>query len=336
MVCIANHLSSEVVFMYAAVVRSFDHPPYYEPFDPPVARNDHEVIGDVLAVGLHPRVRAGAAGTHYTSTNTLPLIPGVDGVARLPDGQRVYFVAPDTALGTMAQQAVIDRRQSVSLPESVDPVTIAAAMIPAMSSWLALRRRVSFDAGKRVLILGATGNAGQMAIQIAKHLGASQIVATGRDSTLFNRLTDLGADTIVSLAGDPEQAAVKVGEVVSDVDVVIDYLWGQPAEYIMRALLTHRADRSRALDWIHIGSVAGPTVALHSELLRAANLRLLGSGQGSISTADIIAELPSLINELAVGALIVNAKAVPLADVEAAWNAPTPRGQCIVFIPDHV
>ncbi len=252
-----------------------------------------------------------------------------------PTGSEFYFVAPDGAPGTMAQQAVIDRRQSVPLPNTADSVTTAAAMLPAMSSWLALRKRVSFEAGQRVLILGATGNAGQMAIQIAKHLGASEVIAAGRDLTLFNRLKDLGADSVVSLAGDPKQAAVQVGEAAAEVDVVIDYLWGQPAERIMPALLTRRADRSRPLDWIQIGSVAGTTIVLPSELLSSANLRLLGSGQGSISTAGIIAELPALIHELAAGSLTIRANAVPLAEVEAVWNAPTPHGQCIVFIPDH-
>ncbi len=321
--------------MDAAVVRAFDRPPRYESFVDPVASDEHEVIGDVLAVALHPRVRSGASGTHYTSTDALPLIPGVDGVAHLPDGQRVYFVAPDTAFGTMAEKAVVDRRQSVPLPDTVDPVMIAAAMIPAMSSWLALRKRVTFAVGERVLILGATGNAGQMAIQIAKHLGAGQVIAAGRDASVFNRLIELSADEVVSLAGDPEGAAEKVGEAAAEVDVVIDYVWGQVAERVMPALLTHRDDRSRPLDWIHIGSVAGPTIVLHSELLRAANLRLLGSGQGSISTADIVAELPALVHELAAGTLTVNAKAVPLAEVESTWNAPIPRGQCIVFTPAH-
>lgn len=319
--------------MNAAVVRSFDQPPRYESFPAPVATDEHQVLGDVLAAALHPRVRSGASGTHYTSSGALPLVPGVDGVARLPDGQRVYFVAPDGAPGTMAQQALIDCRQSIPLPVSADPLTIAAAMIPAMSSWLALRKRVSFEPGKRVLILGATGNAGQLAIRIAKRLGASQVIAAGRDSSLFSRLTELGADAVVSLAGDLEAAAVSVGEAAANVDVVIDYLWGQPAERIMPALLMRRTDRSRALDWIHIGSVAGQTIALHSEWLRAANLRLLGSGQGSLSTAAILAELPALIDELAAGTLTVNTKAVPLADVETAWNAPAPRGQCIVFTP---
>lgn len=321
--------------MYAAVVRSFVHPPRYEVFDTPVARNEHEVIAEVLAAALHPRVRSGASGTHYTSNQTLPLIPGVDGVARLPDGQQVYFVAGDEILGTMAEAAIVNRRQSVVLPSNVDPVTIAAAMLPAMSSWLALKKRIDFEAGKRVLILGATGNAGQLAIQVAKRLGASQVIAVGRDATQFERLTDLGAETIVSLAGNLDQAAESVGEAAAEVDVVIDYLWGQPAEKIMPALLMRRAERSRPIDWIQIGSMAGSTVALHSELLRAANLRVLGSGQGSISKESIVAELPALLNELATGALTVNAKAVPLSEVETAWNMPTPRGQCIVFVPDH-
>ena len=319
--------------MYAAVVRSFDHPPRYESFDVPVIKNENEVLVDVLAVGLHPRVRAGASDSHYTSIHTLPLIPGVDGVGLLPDGQQVYFVAPDTALGTMAEQAVVNRRLSVPLPNGVDPVTIAAAMNPAMSSWLALRKRINFEAGQRVLILGATGNAGQMAIQIAKHLGAEQVIAAGRDPGLLDGLTHLGAETIVSLAGDPEQAALRVGKAAANVDVVIDYVWGQPAELIMPALIARRSDSSHALKWIHIGSSAGVKIELYSELLRQANFSILGSGQGSISTEGIIAELPSLVKELAMGAITVNAKSFPLSEVEAVWNAPTIPGQRIVFMP---
>ncbi len=319
--------------MYAAVVRAFDHPPRYEWFDSPVAQHENQILVDVLAAALHPRVRSGASNSHYTSTGELPLVPGVDGVGRLANGQRVYFVAPDSALGTLAEQAVIDPRQSVALPAGADPIVIAAAMLPGMSSWLALRKRIQFEVGKRVLILGATGNAGQMAIQIAKRLGASEVIAAGRAADVLNQLSDLGADSVVSLAGDLEQAAESVGQAAAEVDVVIDYVWGQPAERIMPALLMRRSDRSRALDWVQIGSMAGASIKLPSEVLRAANLRLQGSGQGSISTRDIVAELPALVSELASGAFKVNAKAVPLAEVESAWNAPTPRGQVIVFTP---
>jgi len=106
--------------MHAAVVRSFDHPPRYETFDTPRPNGPNESLVDVLAVGLHPRVRTGASGRHYSSSGTLPMIPGVDGVGRLPDGRRVYFVVPDDVWGSMADQAVVDVRRTVDVPDSVD------------------------------------------------------------------------------------------------------------------------------------------------------------------------------------------------------------------------
>jgi NADPH:quinone reductase-like Zn-dependent oxidoreductase len=166
--------------MQAAVVTTFDSAPRYQDFPTPVPTREDAMLVEVIAAGLHPRVRSQASGSHYTSTDELPLVPGVDGVGRGPDGQLRYFVLPDTALGSMAQQTIIDTRRSVVLPEGSDPVAVAAAMNPAMSSWVALRQRISFEAGQSVLVLGATGNAGQMAVQITKLLGASRIVAAGR------------------------------------------------------------------------------------------------------------------------------------------------------------
>ncbi|MEW2520534.1 quinone oxidoreductase family protein [Actinacidiphila alni] len=316
--------------MYAAVVRSFDHPPRYEEFEAPRPGDGH-VLVDVLAAGLHPRVRSGAAGTHYTSDGKLPLVPGVDGVGRLPDGSSVYFVAGDDVPGTMAEQALVDPRRAVALPADADPVVVAAAMNPAMSSWVALRRRISFRAGQGVLVLGATGNAGQMAVQIARRLGAARVVAAGRDADRLGLLGDLGATETVSLAGDPEEAAERLGAAAADVDVVIDYTWGEPTQRAMPALLKRRADRSAALDWVQIGSVAGAEIALPSFVLRAANLRILGSGQGSVTAAGIVAELPSLIAELP--SLAVSARSVPLADVESAWTAPAAPGTRLVLTP---
>ncbi|BBA95300.1 putative alcohol dehydrogenase [Actinacidiphila reveromycinica] len=318
--------------MRAAVVRSFDHPPRYEEFATPEPTGD-QVLVDVLAAGLHPRVRSGANGSHYTSDGRLPLIPGVDAVGRLPDGRRAYFVADDDAPGTMADQALLDPRRAVPLPDGADPVVVAAAMNPAMSSWVALRRRVSFTPGQSVLVLGATGNAGQMAVQIARHLGASRVVAAGRDAGRLETLTDLGATALVTLAGDPEQAAARLGEAAADVDVVIDYTWGAPTQLAIPALLTRRTDRSAALDWIQIGSTAGADITLPSFVLRAANLRIMGSGQGSLTAAGIVAELPALIEELAAGTLSAAARAVPLAEVERAWTAPVEPGRRLVLTP---
>ena len=313
--------------MHAAVVRSFDHPPRYETAETPRARSEHELVVDVLAAGLHPRVRSSADGSHYTSSDELPLIPGIDGVGRTPEGDLLYFVLPDTTLGSMAERTVVDRRRSVPLPADSDVATIAAAMNPAMSSWIALRTRIAIEPGQRVLVLGATGNAGQMAVQIAKHLGAGHVIGAGRSAERLAALSDLGADVTVSLGDDA------LGRAAADTDIVIDYLWGTPAEHAMAAIVTRRHDRGRPLDWIQIGSVAGPDITLPSALLRAANVRIMGSGQGSVSTAAIIAELPALAAAITAGTLTVNAATVPLSQVETAWKAPTAPGQRVVLTP---
>src|SRR5580700_7615384 len=99
--------------MHAAVVTSFDEPPHYREFNIPTPSTEDQALVDVLAVGLHPRVRTDASGKHYTSTGDLPMIPGVDGVGRLADGRRVYFVAEDKVPGSMAEKAVIDVRRMV-------------------------------------------------------------------------------------------------------------------------------------------------------------------------------------------------------------------------------
>jgi NADPH:quinone reductase-like Zn-dependent oxidoreductase len=318
------------VIMKAAVVSSFDSAPRYQDFGVPVPADDDEVLVDVLAAGLHPRVRSQASGSHYTSTDALPLVPGVDGVGRGPDGLLRYFILPDTTMGAMAEQTVIDVRRSIVLPEGTDPVTVAAAMNPAMSSWVALRQRVSFQAGQDVLVLGATGNAGQMAVQVAKRLGAGQIIAAGRDTGRLAALPALGATATVPLGAT--DTADRLAKAAADVDVVLDYLWGQPAADAMIAIITNRADRSRPLSWIEIGSVAGPTAPIPSAALRAARLQLVGSGQGSVSTREYLAELNVLAQELAVGTITVDARPVPLAQVEEAWSATDAKHR-LVLVP---
>jgi len=319
--------------VHAAVVSSFDRPPSYEVVPDPVPTTDDQVVVKVLAAGLHPRVRSGANGSHYSSSGRLPLVPGIDAVGRTPQGELVYFVASDDVAGTMAERAVADRRRSIVLSPDADPVAVAAGMNPAMSSWVALRRRVAFRPGQRVLVLGATGNAGQMAVQIAAHLGAGRVVGAGRDAERLASLEALGADAAVSLSGDPDRVDAELGAACADVDVVVDYLWGAPAEHAMRSLVRHRADRAQELAWVQVGSVAGPDVVLASEILRAANLRVLGSGQGSVSTADIVSELPALAAEITSGSLLVDAVPAPLSEVETAWIDGAPPGRRLVLIP---
>jgi NADPH:quinone reductase-like Zn-dependent oxidoreductase len=313
--------------MHAAVVTSFDAPPSYREFPTPVAADSGELLVDVVASGLHRRVRSQADGSHYTSTGELPLVPGVDGVARLPDGTLRYFALGDTTAGAMAEQTVIDLRRSFELPAGTDPVRVAAAMNPAMSSWVALRRRIDFQAGQSVLVLGATGSSGQLAVQVAKQLGAQRVIAAGRNPRRLAALSGLGADDVVSLGDSATLAAA-----AADVDVVIDYLWGPATTEAMIAIATHRSDDRRPLSWIEIGAVAGPTAEIPSAALRALPLRIVGSGQGSVPTRDILAELPAIAEAITGGALRIDARAVPLADVTSAWQ-DVDGAERIVFTP---
>ncbi|MEV6842481.1 zinc-binding alcohol dehydrogenase family protein [Actinoplanes sp. NPDC051411] len=312
----------------AAVVSSFDRPPRYASFDLPSPSSADEVVVDVLAAGLHPRVRTGASGRHYTSTGKLPMVPGVDGVARLPDGKLVYFVADDELTGPMATRTVVDTRRCIPLPDGVDVVKIAAAMNPAMSSWVALRRRVPIKPGQSVLVLGATGNAGQMAVQVAKRLGAGRVVGAGRDERRLALLPGLGASAVA--LGDDEALA----KAAADVDLVLDYLWGEPAASAIIALLTARPDRGRELNWIQIGAMAGPTIELPSVALRSANFRLQGNGQGAVSPRAYLEELPSLVEEINRGDIAVTARALPLAGVESIWTAPDEPGVRTVLVTE--
>ncbi|SCE22085.1 zinc-binding dehydrogenase [Streptomyces sp. PpalLS-921] len=161
-----------------------------------------------------------------------------------------------------------------------------------------------------------------MAIQIAKRFGASQVIAVGRDATRLTTLRDLGADQAVTF----DDVAV-----AADVDVVLDFVWGAPAADAMLPLLKARADRGAPLTWIQIGSIAGATAPIPSAALRAARLRIVGSGIGSVSPADFIAEFPELAAAVTDGTLDVQARPVPLADIARSWDEET--GERLVFVP---
>ena len=288
---------------------------------------DHEVLVDVLAVGLHPRTRSGAAGSHYTSTGRLPMVPGIDGVGRLADGSLRYFAADDDQVGTMADRAVIDRRRSIELPAGADVLAVAAAMNPAMSSWVALRRRVPLTAGHDVLVLGATGNGGH---------GDPDRRLLGPDGG--GRVgTRIGSPPCPRWAPTPSSASPTtpvppLAAAAADVDIVLDYLWAEPARQAMVALLTARTDRSRPLDWIQIGSVAGPTLVRPRPRCARRLCASRAAGRARCRPA-YLAELPSLVDAIDAGTIRVTAVPRALADVEQVWTEPERAGERTVFVP---
>lgn len=319
--------------MNAAVVEAFNRPPRYTEFADSVA-GDGEVLVEVKAAGLHPIVKGLASGTHYGSTGQLPFIPGVDGVGKLADGKRVYFGATRPPYGTFAERSVTQPWMTVPLPDGIDDVAAAALANPGMSSKAALMR-AGFAAGEGVLILGATGVAGQLAVQIARRLGAKRIVGSGRELNALHKVKELGADAAIPLGQEHDALVEAFRAEVADgkINVVLDYLWGQPAEAVLAAIsqkgLSHAAPRIR---YVQIGNSAGPKITLAGATLRSSGLELLGSGFGSASLEQIMRAVSELFQEAAKSPFESATKAAPLREVESLWNVPE-MGTRLVFQP---
>lgn len=314
--------------MKAAVVQILGQAPKYQEFAEPVA-GDNEVLINVRAAGLHPIVKAIASGAHYSATGQVPMVAGLDGVGTRPDGARVYFGSPRKPWGTMAERCAAPASMCLPLPDGISDVEAAAIANPGMSAWLSLKERAELKSGETVLILGATGVAGQLAIQAARHLGAKRIIAAGRN---VNAVAREDVDAIVAL-GEPEDAVREafIAEAKSGIDVVIDYLWGRPTELVLDALAkTFKPSSTKSTRLVEVGESAGKTITLPGAVLRSVDLKLLGSGFGSVRLDTILAAIPELFKMTAAGKLHVDAEPVPLADVEAAWSR-IEKGRRIVF-----
>lgn len=320
--------------MNAAVVEAYDRPPRYTTFADPVP-SEKELVVEVTAAALHRIVRALANGTHYSSTGQLPFVPGVDGVGRLPDGRRVYFGRTNDLYGTFAERSVTQSWLTLPLPDSVDDVTVAAMMNPGMSSWAALTARAKFAAGESVLILGATGVSGHLAVQIARHLGATRVIAAGRNPEALAKAAELGADATISLEQDHDTLVADFRKHLSEskIDVVLDYLWGPPAEALLSAIEPkgpgHTSHRIR---YIQIGNSAAPTITLAAATLRSTPMELLGSGFGSASFEEIMKAVGEFLHAATKSKFFIPTKSVLLRDIESAWNVPE-KGSRFVFQP---
>jgi NADPH2:quinone reductase len=321
--------------MKAAVLHTPGNPPRFEEFPEPIPGKG-EVLVHVRAAALHPLTKSLASGAHYASRDNLPAVCGADGVGVLEDGTRVYFGGSRAPYGTMAERTVAYQSWAFAIPDDLDDSTAAALPNPAMSSWIALAWRAHLQRGETVLILGATGAAGRLAVQIAKHLGAGRVVAAGRNPQILQALRDYGADATISL-DQPDQmlAAAFAHELAhAKFDVVLDYVWGHPTEVLLDALTGHdpMAEPSRTR-LVEIGAMAGPTIALPAAALRSSAIEISGSGGGSIPHQAIIDTLPQVMALAASGKLHLDIEQVPLAEIERAWDYHDPRGRRLVVVP---
>ncbi|TIH77219.1 zinc-binding alcohol dehydrogenase family protein, partial [Klebsiella pneumoniae] len=187
---------------------------------------------------------------------------------------------------------------------------------PGMSAWASLVTRAQLQAGETVLINGATGSAGQLAVQIARYLGAKKIIATGRNA---QTLAALDADECIKLTADDKTLSGQFSAVsAAQIDVVIDYLWGHSAELLLPALAKYTSAGS-PVRYVQVGSLAGADIALNGAVLRSAPLLLMGSGIGSLSVSQLLAATGEMLQAAVPGKLTIATTPRPLQEIAAAW-----------------
>lgn len=324
--------------MKAALVTEWGRHPSYTDVPEPEPQDGTEVA-DVEASALTNLTRALVSGKHYASKEIrLPAIPGVDGVARLADGRRIYTGALGYS-GMMAQRAPVDPDGGVEIPEHVDSVTAAALPNPGISAWTALSYAAAVKPGDRVLVLGATGVTGSMAVQLAGAMfGAETVVAAGRNTERLAWLQSAGAHQTITLGEQDLGAQVAEMHAERPFDAVLDYLWGDPAAQVLTALAaSHPAAHYHPTRFVQIGSMTGPSLNLDAGVLRGTGITLSGVGIGSVPP-EMMARarteaLPRLFAMVADGKLELRTQPRALADVAEVWAAREPSGTRVVLTP---
>ncbi|HFP9423181.1 Beta-ketoacyl-acyl-carrier-protein synthase I [Raoultella ornithinolytica] len=301
--------------MKAAVVFDLQQGPVWADFTDPQADARHSLV-KVNAAAISHVVKGRASGKHYSFDGRLPFVVGIDGVGALADGQRVYFAFPTAPWGSMAQWAPVAVENCLPLPDNLDDITAAAMANPGMSAWAALVKRAGLAAGESVLINGATGSAGQLAVQIARFLGARKIIVTGRNTQMLDAL---GADVCIDLTADDLTLQAQFSEqAAQQVDVVVDYLWGRSAELMLPALAKHSPGNA-PVRYVQVGSLSGAEIALNGAVLRAAPLQLMGSGIGSLSMPQLLAATGEMLQAAVAGGFTIATTPLSLSEVASAW-----------------
>jgi NADPH:quinone reductase-like Zn-dependent oxidoreductase len=317
--------------MKAAVVLGAGQTPVYGNFAEPEL-SDGETRIAVTAAAMSPIVKSRAAGLHYSSFGQFPFVVGIDGVGRLDDGSRVYFILPKAPYGSMAERAAVRSTQCLALPDELDDVTAAAIANPGMSSWAAYTERAKLKAGETVLVNGATGTAGRLAVQIAKYLGAKKVIATARNADALDSVAALGTDVMIPLVDNKAALEDRFKEQFAEgVDVIIDYLWGKSAECLLVAGAKSAAD-AVPFRFVQVGSASGSDITLPSAALRSSPIALMGSGLGSVPLDRLVSCVDRLLHAAVPSGLKIATKSISLSDVEQAW--PKGNNTCrTVFTP---
>jgi len=317
--------------MYGALLHTLGKPPRYEQFADPVA-HEGEAIVEVRAASLKPVDKQLADGSHFASPRELPVICGTDGVGYLRDGKRVFFGGPRPPYGAMAERTVVKAAFCFPVPDELDDETAAALPNPGVSAWLSLAHRGKLKAGDNVLVLGATGTTGKLAVKIAKFLGAGRVVAAGRNEQVLSTLPEHGADATIRLNAPEDELcarfACEAGE--GGFQVVLDYLWGRPVEVLLAALARKEfAIAKTETRLVQVGESAGQTISLPAAVLRSMALTITGTA-GIPPIEVLVNALQKVMAHGASGELTVATESVALAEIEESWVRDYPGRRVVV------
>jgi len=320
--------------MKAAVMYQAGELPQYADMPEPIVQNEDEVLVTVKAVAIKHFDKTRASGKHYSSDAPASSgrVVGGDGMCILADGTRVYGMGVS---GMLAEKAIIYKNRMVKVPNELDDTVAAALPNAVIGAAMGLRIKADIQHGDVVLVNGATGFTGRVAVQIAKHYGAKKVIVTGRNQQSLNELRTLGADEIISLAQDDEQFKVQLTAIHAQtpVDVIIDYLWGHTAEMIL-ACVKGDGSFTNKIRYVSVGSMAGDLVQLSAANLRSVNLQLTGSGLGAWTKQEVgkffTEILPEMFQLAAAGKLKTETIAVKLEDIAELWHLDVPGGKRLV------
>ncbi len=309
--------------MPAAVITRHGVPPEHQQRPVP-SRSAGQALVRVTAAPISPLDLLCASGRSYFGPPQLPYIPGVQGVGTvveaetLAPGQRVWFSC-DAGMkpgdGSMAAFCVVDEAAALPLPEGVADDLVAALGLSAIAAWMALTWRGRLQPGEQVLVLGASGAVGQVAVQAARILGAGRVIAASRDQMGLARALTRGADATVDLTGDDVDEIYRriMAACEGPLHLVIDPVWGLPAEAAARAL----GYEGR---FVNIGAASGPTARFESATVRSRLHNILGYTNNALSPEQKSHALAEILAHAAAGRCIVDRETLPLARAGEAWE----------------
>ena len=325
--------------MKAAIIQAAGKSPVYGDFNEPVAGEGQELI-TVSASGLSQFSKSRSSGSHYSSSGTFPSVAGADGVGHTADGRRVYFVLPEAPYGALAERTLVRSKQCVAVPDGLDDITAAAIANPGMSAWAAMVERAHLKTGETVLVNGASGTAGRLAVQLAKHLGASKVIATGRNERELKELSSLGGDVMIPFTFGPsdpfgakhfEQGLI--AEFTQGIDVVIDYLWGESAKTIIVAIAKAVEDAT-PVRFVQVGGASREeNIELPSAALRSSAVQLMGSGVKSVPFPKLLESIRSVFDSVLPAKLQIATKTAHLSAIEEIWEDVPGKPRMVFRIP---